>query len=394
MTAHEKAWLIASGAAATLVGVGLGRFAYAALLPGIIEAGWVSEAGGAYLGAANLAGYLAGALIASPLAARLGGGRVIRAGLIAVVLSFALCALPAPFVWFFFWRFLGGVAGAALMVLGPSAVLSALTPEQRKSGAAFVFSGVGLGVLLSATLVPALASYSMSLAWVAVAAAALLPALLTWGRWQGGAARAVCGPDPAGEPVAFAGQRVALAAVFLAYALDAVGFVPHTVFWVDFLSRESGYSPGAAGAFWALFGLAAVAGPFLAGFGARLLGWNNALAAALLLKAFAVALPLASTGVWAAVLSSALMGALVLGVVVLVSGRLAEIAGARNHRAVWGWATLGFAGAQALTAYGFAALYARAGSYVPLFEIAAAALVAASAVAVTAPALQGALRRA
>src|SRR5690242_3783640 len=61
-----------AGLAATLVGVGLARFAYTPLLPALIAAGWFPPASAAYLGAANLAGYLAGALVARTLAARIG----------------------------------------------------------------------------------------------------------------------------------------------------------------------------------------------------------------------------------------------------------------------------------------------------------------------------------
>ena len=50
------------------VGIGLARFAYTPLLPAIISAGWFPPDQAAYLGAANLAGYLAGALMGHRLA--------------------------------------------------------------------------------------------------------------------------------------------------------------------------------------------------------------------------------------------------------------------------------------------------------------------------------------
>ena len=53
---------------AVLVGLGLARFAYTPLIPALIDAQWFTPAQAAYLGAANLAGYLAGALAARPLA--------------------------------------------------------------------------------------------------------------------------------------------------------------------------------------------------------------------------------------------------------------------------------------------------------------------------------------
>ena len=45
----------------SLVGIGLARFAYTPLIPALISAGWFSPSQAAYLGAANFAGYLAGA---------------------------------------------------------------------------------------------------------------------------------------------------------------------------------------------------------------------------------------------------------------------------------------------------------------------------------------------
>jgi hypothetical protein len=59
-----------AGAAATCAGNGLARFAYVPLFPAMVVAGWVDGGGAGLLGAAALAGYLAGVL---------GAGRVARA---------------------------------------------------------------------------------------------------------------------------------------------------------------------------------------------------------------------------------------------------------------------------------------------------------------------------
>src|SRR5687768_8252280 len=63
---------------ASLVGIGLARFAYTPLIPPLIEEGWFAASSAHYLGAANLAGYLAGALAGAPLARRQSVGRLIR----------------------------------------------------------------------------------------------------------------------------------------------------------------------------------------------------------------------------------------------------------------------------------------------------------------------------
>jgi Uncharacterised MFS-type transporter YbfB len=54
---------VLSGLCATLVGIGLARFAYTPLIPALIATRWFSAPESVYLGAANLAGYLGGALL-------------------------------------------------------------------------------------------------------------------------------------------------------------------------------------------------------------------------------------------------------------------------------------------------------------------------------------------
>ena len=60
---------VLAGLCATLVGIGLARFAYTPLIPALIAAHWFSPSATVYLGAANLAGYLGGALLARPITA-------------------------------------------------------------------------------------------------------------------------------------------------------------------------------------------------------------------------------------------------------------------------------------------------------------------------------------
>ena len=66
--------VIVAGICALILTVGLARFAYTALMPQMVLAGWFTGEQVAYLGAANLLGYLIGALAAAPLAERLEDG--------------------------------------------------------------------------------------------------------------------------------------------------------------------------------------------------------------------------------------------------------------------------------------------------------------------------------
>lgn len=372
-----------AGAAATFAGIGLARFAYTPLIPAMVEAGWFSAAQSAYLGAANLLGYLVGAITANRLAAMLGVPRLARLSLAGVVASFLLCATPAPFAWFALWRFVSGVTGAVLMIAGVSAAIGAVPAASRADTAARVFTGIGLGALLSAVVVPMLLRAGVGTAWLTLGGLALSACLLAWPAWG-----RLPAPDGAttdtGRP---AGRLLVLTGTTLAaYALDAVGFIPHTVFWVDYLARGRGLGMDAAGVQWALFGLGAVAGPALAGLVARHLGWRRALVGILAVKAGIVALPLAMPGPAVLAASSLVMGALVPGTVAVTSARMAELAGITDHRRVWGWATTAFALFQAGAGYALAAVFEHTGSYLALFAISSTALLAAVALAWSSPA--------
>src|SRR5205823_1346936 len=75
------------------------------------------------LGAANLAGYLAGALGARAMAARTGAPSLLRGSMLLTAASLFACTLPFGFAWYFVWRFLSGGTGGVLMALAAPSVL-------------------------------------------------------------------------------------------------------------------------------------------------------------------------------------------------------------------------------------------------------------------------------
>lgn len=117
-TLRSAIWLpIFAGLSASLVSIGLARFAYTPLIPSLIQAHWFSASDVVYLGAANLVGYLIGALIGRPVAQRTSNKTALRLMMLAVTLSFFACGFPLSVSWFFGWRLLSGIAGGAIMVL-------------------------------------------------------------------------------------------------------------------------------------------------------------------------------------------------------------------------------------------------------------------------------------
>src|SRR5687767_14858963 len=101
LSGNVSAWRAAvSGTCATFVGVGLARFAYAPLIPALVTAEWFDSTQTAYLGAANLFGYLIGALSARPMADRSHTAFVLRTMMSLAVMAFLACAVPISFLWF------------------------------------------------------------------------------------------------------------------------------------------------------------------------------------------------------------------------------------------------------------------------------------------------------
>ncbi len=160
-----------------------------------------------------------------------------------------------------------------------------------------------------------------------------------------------------------------------AYALNAVGFLPHTLFWADYLHAELGRPLIEAGWFWACFGAGAACGPYLTGLVADRIGLTLTLLLAFSLKALGVALPLVATGDGALMLSSVLVGFFSPGIVGAVSAYALELGGAAGHRRHWTAMNLGFALAQACVASLMVALMSTRQSYAILFWISSAALV-------------------
>ncbi len=281
-------------------------------------------------------------------------------------LAFLACALRLGFIWFLPWRFLAGAAGAVLMIGAPATILSVVDVERRGLYGGIVFTGVGLGIAASGTIVPLMLAYGgVTLAWTALGAISLLLTALVWPWWPDtGPARARSGWE---RPTVPGGAVLLVVGV---YALAALGVVPHMVFLVDFVARGLGRGIAAGGAFWVLFGVGALAGPLAAGRLADGIGFRLAIRVALAIELAGILLLRLDHGMPALALSALIVGAMTPGFPPLVLGRLQEIRGRLDPSAVWGLATIAFATAQAGGAYGLSFIYARTADYDLLFDLA------------------------
>jgi MFS family permease len=378
------------GMAATLTGVGIARFAYVAILPVLVQQGWFGREAAGHLGAANQTGYLLGIGLAALLAGRFPPGWLVRWSMLLCALSLFACAWRGGGMpWFLFWRVVAGACGAVLMVQAPVLILPRVAADRRGRVAGLIFSGVGLGIVAAATVVPNLAVYGLVPAWLGLGGICALLTLASWNYWR------ITPPvmpalTPAGSLAGEPGARRAwqgfsgpIMLLCLAYTLNAIGYLPHTLFWADYITRELHRPLAAAGFFWGCFGLGAACGPYLTGMLADRFGLTRTLGVGFTLKALGVALPLVATGTPALLVSSVLVGFFSPGIVGAASSYALEIGGAAQHRRNWTAMNLCFSLAQAGGASAMVALMGGRTSYAVLFWISSAAL-AVSALCVVA----------
>jgi MFS family permease len=365
-------WLpILAGLCASLVSIGLARFAYTPLIPALIQAQWFSANDVVYLGAANLIGYLIGALLGRPMARHLGNKNALRLMMLVVTAAFFACAFPLSVSWFFGWRLLSGIAGGAIMVLVAATVLPHVPPARKGLASGAIFLGIGLGIAGSGTIVPPLLNLGLQATWLGLGVIALLLTAVSWFGWPADlpapivAQNTVIAPTPAGVYVLFA-----------QYAFMAAGLVPAMVFLVDYVARGLGAGAHVGALVWVMYGLGAIVGPVSYGFLADKLGARLSIRLVLVIQAITLGLLAVSQSFLALALLAVILGSFPPGIVPLALARVHELVPEHARQQIaWSRATVSFATFQALAGFAYSALFnANGGHHVMLFMIACGAI--------------------
>jgi predicted MFS family arabinose efflux permease len=332
----------------------------------MVVAGWVEGEGAATLGAITLATYLVGALTGQRIARRIGVPRALDAGALLVALSFLACAWNGGFWWLAFWRGMAGVAGGWLMTLAGPAVQAAVEPGRRGTASGLVIAGVASGITFGALGMPWLLLGGPALAWGLLGLVALAVWVWATRHWPR-------------VPAPVAGMAGGWSPLLTAYTLSAVGMVAPMIYLSDLAVRGLGYSLASGSLAWACFGVGALCGTLSGGRivdriggvrAARIWLWVQVAGTALLL------LPVPAL-VWPGAFACGFAG---VGVTAVMLALVREAYGARAP-AVWVRSTVGYAAAQAVTAFASAAVFAATGeNHAAVFGLALLASLGAVAI--------------
>ncbi len=254
-------------ALAAAVSLGLARFSYALLLPPMrADLGWSYFTAGA-MNTVNAAGYLVGALLAPRMLARFDARAVMLAGGLGAALVLAAHAAVRTDAALALLRGLTGIASAASFVGGGvlAARLAGVHPARSGLMLGIYYGGVGMGIVASTLIVPALVPAASGppdavarwpAAWAALGVSALAATWLT-----ASTTRALHAPPVAGRRLAAFPLRRFLFALG-GYTMFGIGYIGYMTFVVTLL-REQGQGTGVVTAFYILLGCGVVASSWL-----------------------------------------------------------------------------------------------------------------------------------
>jgi predicted MFS family arabinose efflux permease len=290
------------GLIAMAAAIGIGRFVYTPILPAMMAGLSLNKSAAGLIASANFLGYLLGALLAAwP---NLPGSRRawLLGSLAASGLTTAAMGLTHAMAAFLVVRLIGGAASAFVLVFASAIVLEHLTQANRPALSALHFSGVGIGITVSAVLIATLLQTGQQwdvLWWtsglLSLAATVIVAALVRDGAEA---------PTVQGERTR--ARNPALLRLVIAYGLFGFGYVITAIFLV-MIVRTTPQISKLEPVIWVAFGLAAA--PSVA-------VWTQLAARFGLTATFAIACVVEAIGVLASVARPSASGAFLAAILV------------------------------------------------------------------------------
>lgn len=379
-TAAPQRYAIA-GLIAMAAAMGIGRFVYTPILPGMMEGLSLSVSDAGLIASANYLGYLAGALLAAGGWAHGMDRRLMLAGLAVNCLLLAWMGVSDTLPAFLVLRFLAGVASAFVMIFMSAIVFSRLALTGRNDLQALHFGGVGGGIAISAILTGGLhlADAGWRAGWLGAAVVSLVAFSAVYLLATGGPAPVGGGTTATREPGL--PRSGALTRLILAYGFFGAGYIVTATFLVAIV-RQGGEGPLFESTVWLVTGLAGAPSVWLWGKAVRRIGLTATFAVGCLVEAAGVLASVAIPGPSGPLVGGILLGGTFIAITAYGLQAARQLAAAAPRR-VFALMTASFGTGQILGPIlaGYGADWS--GSFAAPSAGAALALVAAAAIAWT-----------
>lgn len=306
--------------------MGISRFAYTPMLPLMKEGTHLSAAALGYLASGNYIGYLIGALGAGYIG--YSKGKMLMYSVAFNILSTAAMAFSDSLIVFLIMRLLAGVTSGLIFVLTSSIVLDYLARNGSKL-AGYLYSGVGIGIVLSGMAVPILDTlFTWKTAWFGLSMLSLLLAVIVWVLWKKVEWNSTSN-QPSFRHTA-AKNKAFLPWLIVIYGLEGFGYIITATFLVDIayeIPQWQAYAPY----FWILVGMAAIPSTQLWQVAMRKWKPIPTLCAAFLLQAIGIILPVFQKHLISGILSALLFGITFMGITTICTSFARQLAPDNSH---------------------------------------------------------------
>lgn len=239
--------------------MGIGRFVYTPILPGMMSGLGLSASDAGLIASANYLGYLIGAIAAAGGWAEGRERPMMLLGLGSSAIFAALMAATDSVAAFVVIRFLAGLASAFMMIFLSMIVFGRFLAAGRNDLQAVHFGGVGLGIAVSSLMIGTLALVEAGwragwLGAAVISAIGFVATMLLVDR----------GPELTGPVVREPAlpKSMALRKIIIAYGMFGFGYIVTATFLVAIV-RQGGADPLFESAVWLVTGLAALPSVFL-----------------------------------------------------------------------------------------------------------------------------------
>jgi len=374
--------------------LGLARFGYTMVLPSMQDGLGIDNAQTGALATANLAGYLAMAVIGGVVAARYGPRVVIAAGLAVAGAGMVLTGLANSFPEAAAWRVLTGIGSGASNVPVMALLASWFAMKRRGLASGIAVAGSALGLIFAGAVVPRVLSAYGDDGWrtcwfvfggitllLAVGSLMLLrnrPAELGLRSVGAGSEEAVPDQKAGGlqwSRVYRSGTVWHLGLVYVAFGFS---YIIYMTFFTKHLMAEGGYTKNAAGDLFMTMGWVSLVCGLLWGTVSDVIGRRRALIIVFLIHAAAFSLFALWTTPAGFTLSAVLFGLSAWSIPAIMAAACGDALGPRLAPAALGLITLVFGIGQAVAPSIAGAMADSTGSFfTPLLLAAGVALLGA-----------------
>tara|TARA_R110000824_G_scaffold53305_2_gene147680 strand:+ start:1662 stop:2840 length:1179 start_codon:yes stop_codon:yes gene_type:complete len=318
----ETIKVLAASVIAVVVMVGIARFSYTPMIPEMMDALGLSQSVVGLLATVNYAGYLTGALLITRISDLDLKVKLYQLGLIVAVVSTVLMGYTTDVWLWFLLRFVSGLSTSAGMLLGAGLLMSWLIKNNEKSELGVFFSGIGLGIVLTAVLAELIKeSFSWDQQWVIYGLVGLALIVPVW-RWMPDY-RACALPRTGGTAGNDERSRF-IVILQLAYFCAGVGYVVTATFLVAIAESMPELS-GRGWLIWLIAGLAATPACWLWDVFSRRWGQWTALYLAYMLNSVSILMLILNTSMASVMLSAVIYGASFIGIVSMMLAMVGRV---------------------------------------------------------------------